>query len=334
MRDHNLPVNRRTVVKGTGAALTASGLGAVGTVGATSSEGTANEGQDDDDGDDGNGGEGDDGDVTTVAHRGFAGLYPENTVPAVEGSAKQGADMVEIDVMPCADGTVVVFHDDELTGREDGGLTDAEGVVWETDCETVLSAEVLGTDATVPTLRETLEALPAAVGVNIELKNPGSRDVVTSENLSGCELESQTELWRPFVERTLAVADEFEHEVLVSSFAEGALAATREVDDSVPIAYLFWDSIEDGLAITREYDAEAIHPPWNMIQDTPFFGDEYYLSGPFADVDLVDVAHEEGREVNVWTVGTWYQADRLQAAGVDGLILDYPGLVDTSADAV
>lgn len=314
MFDETLPVKRRTVMQGTGAALTASALSTVGAAEATERQSVETDGAD------------------VVAHRGFAGLYPENTVAAVAGSARQGADMVEVDIMPCADGTVVVFHDNRLSSREDGGLTDAEGVVWETACETVLGAHVLGTDETVPTLSEIFEALPSSVGVNIEFKNPGSKNVRFAENLSGDDLDAQRELWLPLAEKALNVAGEYRNKVLVSSFYEGALAAVREVDDSVPIAFLFWDSIEEGLAITREYDAEALHPPWNMIKGTPFFGDEYYTSGPFADVDLVEEAHSEGRTVNTWTVQTWYQAEQLQQAGVDGLIADYPGLADASSD--
>lgn len=85
---------------------------------------------------------------------------------------------------------------------------------------------------------------------------------------------------------------------------------------------------EDGLDIARTYDAEAIHPPFNMIRGTPFYADPYYTErSDWADVDLLSVAHEEGRTVNVYTLTTWYQAEQLAAAGVDGLIADYPGLL-------
>ena len=114
----------------------------------------------------------DDRRVTTVAHRGFAERYPENTLRAVRGAARDGADAVEIDAVPCGDGTLVTFHDDRLAGRPGGGLTDAEGVVWETPPETVTNARVLGTEETVPTLRAALAAIPPAVGANVELKLP------------------------------------------------------------------------------------------------------------------------------------------------------------------
>jgi len=265
-----------------------------------------------------------------IAHRGFAGRYPENTVEAAVQSARDGAEMVEIDVMACEGGEIVVFHDDDLSSRDGGerGLTDTDGVVWETSCETVQAAEVLDSGETVPLLTEVLNAIPDDYAVNLEFKNPGTGDLKFAANLSGEELATQKEVWRPYTDRVLDIASRYDNDVLVSSFYEAALATVREVDADVPVAPLLWDSVEDGLAIAREYDAEAIHPPYNMVQGTPFYADEYYTEGSeWSDTDLLAVAHEEGRAVNVYTVGTWYQAERLAAAGVDGIIADYPDLL-------
>lgn len=317
-------MKRRTFVVGAGAAATGASLG-VGTAGAqeTSSQTMRDESN---------------ASPAIIAHRGYAGVNPENTVGAVEAASRggtddvaatRGADMIEIDVVPTGDGDVVVFHDSRLAERDGGerGLTDASGVVWETSTDTVTSANVLGSGETVPLLTEVLDAIPASVGVNIEFKNPGSFDVEFAANLSGEALETQKDIWRPFTEDVLTIADDYENDILVSSFYEAALATVREHSD-LPVAPLLWDSIEDGLDIARTYDAEAIHPPYNMIQGTPFYADPYYTEGSdWVDIDLLAVAHDEGRDVNVYTLGTWYQAEQLAAAGVDGLIADYPGLL-------
>jgi glycerophosphoryl diester phosphodiesterase len=312
-------VRRRQFVAGVGTAAVGTGLAGLG----SASEGDHSDAAGDD-------GTDEETAPSVVAHRGFAGKYPENTVQAAVESERDGADMVEIDVIPCEGGEVVVFHDDELSSRDDGerGLTDTDGVVWETSCKTVESAEVLGSGETVPLLTEVMNAIPDDYAVNIEFKNPGSSDLAFAENLQGDALESRIETWLPFTERVLGIAGEYENEILASSFYEAALASIRRVDDSVPIAPLLWDSIEDGLHIAREYDAEAIHPPYNMIKGTPFYADEYYTEGSeWSDTKLLDVAHEEGRAVNVYTVATWFQAEELAAAGVDGIIADYPDLL-------
>ena len=36
--------------------------------------------------------------------------------------------------------------------------------------------------------------------------------------------------------------------------------------------------------------------------------------------------------MNVYTLGTWYQAERLAAAGADGLIADYPNRLTDGFD--
>lgn len=285
---------------------------------------------------------------TLIAHRGFAGESPENTVAAVERAAGVGraedsagsdgpegptgrrADWVEVDAMPTADGDAVVVHDTALSGRDEGGLTDAEGVVWETDTATVTGAEVLDSGETVPLLADVLDAVPPDVGVNVELKNPGRRDLRPGEKLAGDALADRTAIWRPLVERALDAVAGRENDLLFSSFCEGALAAVRELS-SRPVAPLFAESIADGLAIAREHDAAAIHPPIDAIRGTPFFDPARFGAlagdaggtGEAGGPDVVAAAHDEDRAVNVWTVETWYQADRLAAAGVDGVIADY-----------
>lgn len=270
-----------------------------------------------------------------IAHRGFAGVYPENTIAAVEqaatGLASGGPpEMVEIDVMATADGEVVVFHDFELGRVTDAPAELAGQSVWEIPYETLAELDVLGTGETVPTLETVLDAIPPEVGVNVEFKNPGSADVRPRENLPPGDREAQADLWRDFAERVVATLADYDHEVLVSSFAEGALAAVRRADPSIPVAAVFAESIADGMEVARRYDCEVVHAPWNMIAGTDLFNAEYGSLGPYENVDLVAAAHAEGRAVNVWTVESWYQANQLRQAGVDGLIADYPGVLQFS----
>lgn len=56
------------------------------------------------------------------SHRGSSYLARENTLPACELSAEQGADGFELDLFPTAEGQLAVFHDpdlDRLTNVED-----------------------------------------------------------------------------------------------------------------------------------------------------------------------------------------------------------------------
>jgi glycerophosphoryl diester phosphodiesterase len=49
-----------------------------------------------------------------IAHRGGAGLYPENTLAAFRDAVRRGCDGAELDVQLSKDGEVVVFHDYRL----------------------------------------------------------------------------------------------------------------------------------------------------------------------------------------------------------------------------
>jgi glycerophosphoryl diester phosphodiesterase len=264
-----------------------------------------------------------------IAHRGFAGVAPENTVAAFRAIADgtNPASMVELDIVPCADGTPVVFHDDRLDERGDSrGITDGTGVVWETPLETVRSATVLDSGETVPTLEAALAAIPAEIGVNVELKNPGRADVMIGEGLSDEELATGRDHWEPFVERVVGTIEDADNEVLVSSLAEGAIVALRDVAPALPAAPVLAQSIEDGLSFAERYECEAIHPALDMVLETTSETAQGQPGCSFDGRDLLEVAPTLGCAVNVWPVRTWHQAERLRAAGVDGVLANYPGL--------
>jgi len=234
---------------------------------------------------------------TVVAHRGFAGSNPENTVGAVRAAAPH-ADRVEIDVVACADRTPVVFHDTRLdsAGRS-RGITDGAGAVADLPPDTVTAAEVLESGERVPTLARLVDETDAPL--DVELKRPGTTTVRRGA-LSPADRDAARDRWQPFVDRvreTLGTRD-----VRFSSFCEGALAAVRARDSSVPLAPLCRD-LDVGRELAGRYDADAIHPSLSAIR------------GAATD-----------RPANVWTIRTRAEARAAVDAGADGLIADYPGL--------
>src|SRR5512143_2194137 len=60
-----------------------------------------------------------------IAHRGGAGLAPENTLAAFGRGAELGASCLELDVRRTCDGAVVAFHDpDTARTTGEGGAVD------------------------------------------------------------------------------------------------------------------------------------------------------------------------------------------------------------------
>lgn len=59
-------------------------------------------------------------DLTIVAHRGFAKVFPENTLTAVQKAFDAGADAVEVDVAMSADLVPMIMHDETVDRTTNG----------------------------------------------------------------------------------------------------------------------------------------------------------------------------------------------------------------------
>ena len=96
--------------------------------------------------------------------------------------------------------------------------------------------------------------------------------------------------------------------VLVSAFEASVLSDVAE-RSQFDRAYLVGPDENPTAAVetAAELGCAAVHP-YHSLVDTPF----------------VDRAHERDLAVNAWTVRERSTADRLRAAGVDGLIADHP----------
>lgn len=111
-------------------------------------------------------------------HRGAPAHLPENTLPAFERALADGANSLEIDVHPTADGHFVVAHDPD--GERMAGVS--EHIRTSTLDQIKKWNVAVGTgrrdldEHTVPTLSETLEAFPD-IPLSIDLK-PDEPDAV------------------------------------------------------------------------------------------------------------------------------------------------------------
>lgn len=104
-----------------------------------------------------------------LAHRGASADAPENTLPAFREAAAQGADGVELDVMLCGSGEIVVCHDERLDRLGGPGLEVRSTPLWGLQRVDVGAHLGFGS-ATIPTLEEVVTALPPGMLINIEIK--------------------------------------------------------------------------------------------------------------------------------------------------------------------
>jgi len=113
-------------------------------------------------------------------HRGAPAHLPENTLPAFERALADGANSLEIDVHPTADGHFVVAHDPDgqrMAGVAEHISTSTLDQVKKWNVATGTGRIDLGHHS-VPSLAETLEAFPE-VPMSIDLK-PDEPEAVAS----------------------------------------------------------------------------------------------------------------------------------------------------------
>ncbi len=111
-----------------------------------------------------------------VAHRCGSAVAPENTLAALRTAALQGADAVEVDVLPSRDGHPVVHHDDRLS-RTAG----VDAAVCDLDLAELRALDVGRWFAPafegerIPTLDEVVAALPAGMRLIADFKHGENR---------------------------------------------------------------------------------------------------------------------------------------------------------------
>jgi glycerophosphoryl diester phosphodiesterase len=164
-----------------------------------------------------------------IAHRGFSGAAPENTLAAVRAAIEFGADMVEIDVTLSADGYVVVLHDETLDRTTDGSGDVSRYSLAELrqlDAGTWFDSEYAG--ERIPTLDEVLELVDDRILLNVEIKSEAVVRGVVGKVASALRAFGMTD------------------RVVVSSFSPTALEEMRELAPEIRTAVLFNSTLHRG----------------------------------------------------------------------------------------
>ncbi len=227
-----------------------------------------------------------------LAHRGYSGRYPENTMLAFRKAVELGCDGIETDVQLTKDGVPVLLHDETLdrTTTGSGYVKDLLlGELQDLDAGSWLGAEFAG--QRVPTLEELLAfASEAGIMVNLELKN----SIIHYERLE--------ELTYSLIAR-YGLGDK----AIVSSFDHYSLRACKALDPVIKTGALYWDCLYEPYAYVRSLGADALHPEYHSLT-----------------AEIVERSHALGLAVNAYTVDDPADIATVKALGVDGIITDYP----------
>lgn len=238
-----------------------------------------------------------------IAHRGGAALAPENTVTAFRQAIDWwGADVLEIDVRPTADGEVVVLHDARVDRTTDGtGPVAALPLarVRELDAgyrftlDGGLSYPYRGGDVHIPTFREVLDTFPGH-RINVEIKDARA------------------------ARRTREIATEAGAEGRVL-LAAGRLASRRAAGSWRGASSASGEELRRFYLLHRARLAHLYRPGVDALQLPQRHGGREIPTGSF-----VRDAHALNLAVHVWTVDLPADMRRLLENGVDGIVTDRP----------
>ncbi len=226
-----------------------------------------------------------------ISHRGASAAAPENTMAAFEAAWASGAQWVETDVQPTADGARVLIHDDAVDRTTNG-----TGAVRELTADEVAALDAgswfdgrFG-DARVPTLPALLARLTGDRRLLLEIKGDHSaeelRRIVADIDDAG--------VWP---------------RVFLQSFEIAVLERLRELLPNEPIGLLVEEIGTDPVADCRRLGAVTYNPDVLALLERPQI---------VADLHAADIA------VQPWFINDPDQWAALTELQVDGIITDDP----------
>ncbi len=241
-----------------------------------------------------------------IAHRGGAGLWPENTLFAFQNAVALGADALEFDVHATSDGQLVVIHDATVDRTTDGSGRVGEmtlealrnldaGYHWTPDDGA--SYPYRGMGLKVPSFDEVLSALTDTRMI-IELKAVSDASRARFSGVIGSS---------PNPERKVIAS--FQAESVKYIRANNPGIATSSTAGEV---FLFWALNSVGLGFAYSPSGETMQVP-PMVSDLPLVTTRF-VSG----------AHRHNVDVYVWTINRAEDMKRYVDHGADGIITDYP----------
>ena len=231
--------------------------------------------------------------MKVIAHRGYSGKYPENTMLAFEKAAEAGCDEIELDVHVTKDGQVVVCHDEVL-----GHAVDGEGVVKDHTWEELrrMNAAKLYPQLTeferIPLFEEYCAwAAGQNITTNVELKTGGY-------------------YYEEIEEKTAEIVKRYglQERVMFSSFNHVSLLRIKQLLPECECGALIGRSgIGNAGYYCSRYGFECYHPDHTGVTD-----------------EILENCRRYGIKINAWTVNDMDDLAKAYERGYAGVITNYP----------
>lgn len=228
---------------------------------------------------------------TVMAHRGLSADAPENTLYAFSDAISVGADFIELDVQQTRDGVLVVMHDSNLKRT-----TGVNKNIWDVDYADIQNLDAGSwfdpayANARIPTLEETLQFVDKRARLNIEIKPTKHGSDTLEQDVA-----------------ELITRYQYTDACYVTSFSYGSLKKVKEANPEIRTGYLM--SVAYGQFYSLKY------------------ADAFSLNKVFVTSQVVNAAHQQGKQIFAWTVNSMSKVRSLCNLHVDSIITDDPVMV-------
>ena len=258
-------------------------------------------------------------------HRGFRGLFPENTLTAFKEAIKAGVDYIELDVVITKDSQVVVSHEPwfnpntcsspegkAITKRTKNNLHQLNySEIKKYDCgkrgnkKFPQQAKLAEYKPMLSEVIETMEAftkennLPP-IKYNIEIKNN-----VLGDGKYHFNPKITSKLIYDVIKKY-----NIDDRILVQSFDTRCLREIHQLDAKIKIGLLVANLTSVKLNVQKLGFTPYCYNPMSRICKSK----------------TIKQAHQLGCKVIVWTVNSQKEMVKFKDLGVDGIITDYPNI--------
>jgi glycerophosphoryl diester phosphodiesterase len=244
-----------------------------------------------------------------IGHRGYCQLAPENTLPSFKLAIDAGADLVELDYHQTKDGKLVVIHDNNLDRT--------------TDARTRWAQKRVKVASKTASEIQTLDA-----GSWFDAKYAGAKIPLLAEALDTIQEESVTLIERKHGDPSSCIN----------------LLRNMDLINKVVVQSFDWEFLRQFHVQEPDQVLGALGPPTRLANGKKPFGRGKKLSSAWLDNlqkagakvavwnrqlsrRAVQLAHDRGLKVWVYTINDPVLANRLLDAGVDGLITNNTSLM-------
>jgi len=262
-------------------------------------------------------------------HRGSRGLMPENTIPAMLKAIDLGVTTLEMDVVISKDRKVVVSHDTyfhaDITTTPDGKhLTKKEAsqhLLYQMDYDSIKRYDVgLKPHPDFPRQQKLAVHKPLLI------------DLIKASEAYAKE-KGITPLWYNIETKSKKSGDNTHHpepeafvDLLVEVIKEAGVADRVVIQSfdmrTLQVLHRKYPQFKTSLLMNAN-DKRTLAEQLKDLGFTPFVYSPHHT---VVTPELVKDCHKRGMKVVPWTLNTKADIERATAAGVDGIITDYPDL--------